>query len=88
MHLTDAMIDVTTGNPIVAGEIVLALGKRPPIEMPKHSHILLDFERLQKSTLTCRAITGMRRLANGFYSVTTAEPRLYLQSLWRDSFES
>jgi hypothetical protein len=88
MHLIDAMIDIETGNPIVAGEIVLALGKRPPIEIPAHSHVLLDFERLQKSTLTCRAITGMTRLANGFYSATTAEPRLYLQSLWRDSFES
>jgi hypothetical protein len=88
MHLIDAMIDIETGNPIVAGEIVLVLGKRPPIETPAHSHVLLDFERLQKSTLTCRAITGMTRLANGFYSVTTAEPRLHLQSLWRDSFES
>jgi hypothetical protein len=88
MRWSDVMIDIETGNPIVAGEIVLALGKRLPIEMPAHSHVLLDFERRQKSTLTCRAITGMTRLASGFYSVTTAEPRLYLQALWRDSFES
>ena len=41
MRWSDVMIDIETGNPIVAGEIVLALGKRPPIEMPTHSHVLL-----------------------------------------------
>jgi hypothetical protein len=88
MHLNDAMIDIKTGNPIVAGEIVLALGKAPPISMPAHSHLLLDFERRPVSTLICRAVTAMKWLENGFYSVTTAEPHFSLQPFCRRSFES
>jgi len=85
MHLTDAMIDVTTGKPIVDGEIVLALGKRPPIETPGHRHILLDFGP-DRTTLTCRPVTEVRRLGSGFHAVTATEPQLGIPAFGQDAF--
>jgi len=87
MHLTEAVVDIETGNPVVAGQIILHLGDRPPITVPPHSHILLDFPRRPYSKVVCRAVTGMRRLANGFYALTKAEPHFYLP-FQRDTFGS
>lgn len=86
MHLTEAMVDFETGNPIVAGEIVLELGKQSPISMPAHAHLLLAFTDGTPRTMTCRAVTQLKRLENGFYAVATAAPWIEMEPLGRDTF--
>lgn len=78
MHLVDVMIDVNTGNPIVVGKVTMALGKESPIVLPAHTHLMLDFRRVGYRSLGCHVITQMKRLDNGFYSVTDPEPHLMI----------
>jgi hypothetical protein len=88
MHMCDAMIDVESGNPIVVGKIALQLGKRPRITLPEHTHLLLDIRNSARSLLVFRAITQITRLDNGFYAVTTTEPRIEVRSLGPDAMGS